>query len=38
MNFLRQIVHSLSQAVKQYLRQWTRSDNHTPTINTILYP
>jgi len=36
MNFLRQIVHSLSQAVKQYLRQWTRPDNHVLVLNAAL--
>ena len=36
MNFLRQIVHSLSQAVKQHLRQWTQPDNHTLALNPAL--
>ncbi len=36
MHFLRQIVHSLSQAVKQRLRQWTQLDNHTLVLNTVL--
>jgi putative transposase len=36
MSFLRQIVHSLSQAVKQHLRRWTRFDNHTLALNTTL--
>ena len=34
MHFLRQIVHSVSQAVKQRLRQWTKPDNHTLVLNT----
>ncbi len=37
MNFLRQIVHSLSQAVKQRLRQWTKPDKHSLVLNTVLY-
>jgi hypothetical protein len=36
MNFLRQIVLSFSQAVKQCLRQWTQPDNHTLVLNTVL--
>ena len=36
MSFLRQIVHSLFQAVKQRLRQWTQPDNHTLALNTTL--
>ena len=36
MNFLRQIVHSLCQAVKQRLRQWTKPDNHTLALNAAL--
>ena len=36
MNFLRRIVHSLSQAVIQRLRQWTQPDNHTMALNTVL--
>ena len=36
MHFLRQIVHSLSQAVKRRLRQWTKPDNHTLVLNTAL--
>ncbi len=36
MNFFRQIVHSLSQAVKQNLRQWTQPDNHTLALNAAL--
>ena len=36
MNFLRQIVHSLCQAVKQRLCQWTKPDNHTLTLNAAL--
>ena len=36
MHFLRQIVHSLSQTVKQRLRQWTKPDNHTLVLNTAL--
>ncbi len=36
MNFLRQIAHSLSQAVIQRLRQWTKPDNHTLALNAAL--
>jgi transposase InsO family protein len=36
MNFLRQIAHTLSQAVIQRLRQWTKPDNHTLPPNTAL--
>ena len=36
MNFLRQIAHSLCQAIKQRLRQWTKPDNHSPIRNTVL--
>jgi len=36
MNFLHQIVHPLSQAVKQHLRQWTQPDNHTLALNAAL--
>jgi putative transposase len=36
MNFLRQIVHCVCQAVKQRLRQWTQPDNHTLALNTAL--
>jgi len=36
MHFLRQIVHSLSQAVKRRLRQWTKPDNHSLALNTAL--
>ena len=32
-SFLRQSVHSLSQAVIQRLRQWTQPDNHTLVLN-----
>ena len=36
MNFLQQSVHSLCQAVKQRLRQWTKPNNHTLILNTAL--
>ena len=36
MNFLRRIVHSLSQSVKQHPRQWTQLDSHTLALNTTL--
>jgi hypothetical protein len=36
MSLLRQIVHSLSQGVKQQMRQWTKRDNHTLGLNTTL--
>jgi hypothetical protein len=36
MSFLWQIVRTLSQAVIQRLRQWTKPDNHTLTLNTAL--
>ncbi len=36
MNFLHQIVHFLSQTVKQHLRQWTRPDNHVLVLNATL--
>jgi putative transposase len=36
MSFLRHIAHTLSQAVIQRLRQWTKPDNHTLTLNTAL--
>jgi hypothetical protein len=36
MHFLRQIVHSFSQAVKRRLCQWTKPDNHTMVLNTVL--
>jgi hypothetical protein len=29
MRFLRQRAHSLCQAIKQRLRQWTKTNNHT---------
>jgi hypothetical protein len=34
MNLIRQSVHSLCQAVKQRLRQWTAPTNHTLALNT----
>jgi putative transposase len=36
MNFLRQIVHSLCQAVKQHLRQWTEPNNYTLVRNSVV--
>jgi len=36
MNFLRQIVLSICQAVNQRLRQWTKPENHTMALNTVL--
>lgn len=36
MNFLQQRVHSLCQAIKQRLRQWTKPDNHTLILNAAL--
>ena len=33
MSFLHQRVHSLHQAVKQWLRQWTKPDNHALALN-----
>jgi hypothetical protein len=36
MNFLRQIVHSFFQTVKQCLRQWAKPDNHTLALSTAL--
>ena len=36
MNFIRQIAHSLSQAVIHRLRQWTQPDNHSPILNAAL--
>lgn len=36
MNFLRQSVQSLLQAVKQRLRQWSKPDHHTLILNTAL--
>lgn len=36
MHFLRQIVHALSQTVKQRLRQWTKPGNHSLVLNTAL--
>ena len=36
MNFLRQIVHTLSQAAIQCLHQWTKPDNHTLPPNAAL--
>ncbi len=36
MNFLRQIAHSLSQAIIHRLRQWTQPDNHTLALNAAL--
>ena len=36
MNFLRQIAHSLCQAVIQRLRRWTKPDNHSPIWNAAL--
>jgi putative transposase len=36
MNFLRQIAHTLSQAVTKRLRQWTKPDNHTLAFNAAL--
>jgi len=38
MNFIRQSIHSLCQAVIHRLRQWTQPDNHSPILNTVLYP
>ncbi len=36
MNFLRQIAHSLCQAVIHRLRQWTKPNNHSPIRNAAL--
>ncbi|MCP4540897.1 MAG: hypothetical protein GY832_27495 [Chloroflexi bacterium] len=36
MNFIRQIAHSISQAVINRLRQWTQPDNHSPVLNAAL--
>ena len=36
MSFLRQRAHSLCQAIKQRLRQWTKPDNHALTLNAVL--
>jgi len=36
MNFIRQTVHSLSQAIIHRLRQWTHPDNHSPIWNAAL--
>jgi hypothetical protein len=36
MSLLRQIVPSLSQAVKQHPRQWAQFDNHTLALSTTL--
>jgi hypothetical protein len=36
MNFLRQIAHSISQAIIQRLRQWTKPDNHTLALSAAL--
>ena len=36
MNFIRQIVHSLCQAVIHRLRQWTQPDNHTLVLNAAM--
>jgi hypothetical protein len=36
MNFIHQSVHSLCQAVKQGLRQWTAPTDHAPVLNTAL--
>ncbi len=36
MTFIRQSVHSLCQAVKQRLRQWTQPDNHSLIRNAAL--
>ena len=36
MNFLHQIAPSLSQAVIQRLRQWTKPDNHTLALSAAL--
>ncbi len=36
MSFLHQRVHSLHQAVKQWLRQWTEPDNHARVLNAAL--
>jgi len=33
MSFLEQRLHSLHQAVKQWLRQWTKPDNHALALN-----
>ncbi len=33
MSFLQQRVHSLHQAAKQRLRQWTKPDNHPLALN-----
>ena len=33
MSFLQQRIHALHQAVKQWLRQWTKPDNHAPALN-----
>ena len=37
-SFVRHSIDALGQAVKQRLRQWTKPDNHTPVLNTVLYP
>ncbi|HDQ74130.1 MAG TPA: integrase, partial [Chloroflexi bacterium] len=36
MTFIRQSVHSLRQAVKQRLRQWTQPNNHSLIRNAAL--
>jgi putative transposase len=36
MRFLRQRAHSLCQAIKQRLRQWTKPNNHTLPLNAVL--
>jgi hypothetical protein len=36
MSFLRQLAHSLRQAVQQRLRNWTRHENHGPVLNAAL--
>jgi hypothetical protein len=36
MNFLRQLVRSLLQPIKQRLRQWTKPGNHTPALDVAL--
>jgi putative transposase len=36
MNFLRQIAHSLCQAITHRLRQWTQPDNHSLALNAAI--
>lgn len=37
LNRIRHIVHSLCRMLIQFLRRWSKPDNHAPIPNTVLY-